>query len=204
MTRSAAKAVWIAIGLAVVLVGCSSKKEPITAGTAPLSEKLNPFVFYEIGKVMFLAVDTRAASYVEDGAMFPLGLGISNLSQGSLTVKREQFFLEDSTGRRYPVVTYDEYRRNYKRSRSDAELGEEFAGIMATRYGNFRSTPWTLFPPSGSTAPVVNQVEIGRNEYVYGYLYFPMPEGGIDKKKFKLLVRAEEYPEPFLIAFEVK
>jgi len=197
-----ARAVWVAAAIAVGLSGCA-KKEPVSADARTLSEKLNPFVYYEIGSVMFLAVDTRAASYVDDATMFPLGLGISNLSQGSLTFKREQIIVEDSAGRRYPVVSYDEYRRDYKRSRSDAELGQEFAGIMETRYGNFRSTPWALFPAGGSTAPVVNQVEVGRNEYVIGYLYFPMPEGGIDKKKFKLLVRADEYPEPFLIGFAI-
>jgi len=42
------EAVWVAAAIAVGLSGCA-KKEPVSADARTLSEKLNPFVYYEIG-----------------------------------------------------------------------------------------------------------------------------------------------------------
>ena len=85
---------------------CATIKSGSVAG-APLgaSPKLNPTVFFEDGSVAFIGVDTRAAQYVKDGPLLPLGIGLANRSKGSLTFTRESFVLEDSEGRKVVLAS---------------------------------------------------------------------------------------------------
>jgi len=186
--------------------GClrSERIEPATSTAPRLSSTLNPFVYYEQGATLFLAVDGRATQYVKEGEIMPLEIGLANLSNKSLTFDRESFILEDDTGESYPVVSHEEFTRLYDRSRIDARLADTFAELMTIRFQNHTYLPWRLFPFSGEVSNVVDTFELGRQTWTMTYLYFPMPESGLHGKQFTLLARAKELPDPFVVRFAVK
>jgi len=170
-----------------------------------LSAKLTPFSYFEEGPILFLAVDTRAAQYVDadESELFPVGIGLANRSQRSLTFTRESFVLE-ADGRRYPVASVEEYNRSYDRSRTDLRLAEPFVEGLAARFLAYRYSPLFLFPPRGGGGIVSNRFELGRNDWTQMVLYFPVPESELHGERFELLVDAEEVPETFVVGFEVK
>lgn len=199
--------------LAVVLLAtiplaasCASRSSGLTAAQElRLSPKLNPFVYFESGKVVFVGVDGRAAQFHKVGAVFPLGLGLANESGESITFDREGISLEDSEGNVFPLVSYEEYTREYERSTTaDARLIDSFREILALRFQNYARQPWPLYPTRGSSVPVADRFELGRRQYAFGYVYFPVPTGGIHGKTFTLLVRTKEHPDPFLVDFAIR
>ncbi len=169
-----------------------------------LSPKLNPFVHFEEGRTLFIGVDGRAAQYVKDGGIFPLGLGLANMGSEALNFSVESFILETSEGARYPVISIEEYNRDYKRSGADIKLADSFAEGMLTRFRNYNFTPWRLFPARGSGGGSQRALELNRGFWTQNYLYFPVPEAGIHGKEFSLLVSAKELPETFVVRFTLR
>ena len=180
-----------------------------SAGRSPddverLSAKLTPFTYYDEGDLAFIGADTRAAGYIKDESMFPVGIAIVNKTLKSMTVSRESFTLEDSEGKHYLLVSYEEFRNSYRRSNTDDRLSDNFVESMIGRFLNFSRRPLRLFSNTGSTHNVSNEMEIARRQMALGYVYFPVPEGGIHQKTFRLLVKMEEFPETFVVRFKVR
>lgn len=198
----------IACALVAVLIAAGIGCAAVRGGAAPVSKavtspKLNPTVFFEDGETAFFGVDGRAAQYVKEGTLFPLGIGLANRSKGPLTFTRESFVLEDQDGKKYTLASYEEFQ-SYGRSRADARLLDAFAEIMRARFGNFSFTAFHLFPLKDQTVPARDRIELGRTTWTAGYLYFPIPPGGIHGKTFSLLVRAKEVPETFVVKFSLR
>lgn len=183
-------------------IGCATHTKPGPASPEALSPKLNPLVYFEDGQVVFVGVDGRAAQYVKEGSLFPVGIGLANRSMGSLTFSRESFVLEDAEGRKYPLASFEEFQA-YDRSRTDANLLDVFAETMRARFGNFSVTEFDFFPSKGSRAPARDRIELGRTTWTIGYLYFPIPPGGIHGEKFSLLVKPKEVPDAFFVKFSI-
>lgn len=175
-------------------------------GRDDLSPKLNPFVYYEDGRVLFIAVDGRAAQYHEaKEPFFPVGLGLANQSRTPLTFSRESFVLEAEGGQQFPTISHQEYLQSYDNTRQDMRLADAFQGILFARFGNlYRPVPWRLFPFRGERAAVQERLELGRRHVTWGYLYFPVPPEGIHGKRFTLLVRPEDFPETFVVRFALR
>jgi hypothetical protein len=190
--------------LALAAASCAAIKSGPAAG-APLggSPKLNPTVFFEDGNVAFIGVDTRAAQYVKDGTLLPLGIGLANRSKGSLTFTRESFVLEDSEGRKVPLASYGEFQP-YTRAATDARLLDAFVEVVRARFGNFAFTDLSFFPIKGGSATARDTLELGRTTWTVGNLYFPLPEGGIHGKAFSMLVRVKEVPETLVVKFTLR
>jgi hypothetical protein len=146
----------------------------------------------------------RAAQYVKTGPIFPLGIGLANQGKTALRLSRESFVLEADDGKRYPLVSHQEFNADYSRSRSDMRLFDSFIEVMNSRFNNYRPVDWRLYPFSGEASPVAEQIELGRLFWTAGYLYFPIPEGGIHGKRFALLVNSPQHEETFVVRFELK
>lgn len=194
----------LAVALVILLCGCAGRPRSQPAGESGPSPKLNPFVHFEEGKVLFIGVDGRAAQYIEKGSIFPLGIGLANVSQRPLTLRRESFIIEDANGLRYPVVSQQEFNEDYTRSRTDVRLADSFIEILNGRFANFTYTPWRAFPFKGENSTVTDVIELGRNYWTWSYLYFPIPEDGIREREFNLLVTVEDRPEPFVVTFSLQ
>jgi len=203
--RALAGAVAVLV-LAVVASGCSVK-EPIQttpSGKAGLSQKLNPFLYFEDGAVLFLGVDTRAAQYVKKGTMFPLGIALANQSRSTLSFSRESFTLETADGQKFPLVTVEEYNRDYNRSRSDVELADSAIEALNARFASYNHSPRDLYPMRGAGSTSVDAFDMGRLFWTYFYVYFPIPETGVLGQELTLLVDAEGHDETFVVRFKVK
>lgn len=198
-------AILVLMVVTAVMVSCVGKTPlPVRAGELRPSPKLNPFIHFEEGNVMFLGVDGRAAQYIKDGEIFPLGLGITNNHGTPLTFRREKIILEDDKGMRYPLVSVEEFNKNYERSRMDARLADSLLGVMKGRYGQYPSVSWRLFPYKGESSTTTDRLELGRNFWTVTYLYFPVPEGGLHDRLFSLLVNVDEMDETFTVRFFLK
>lgn len=188
----------------LVLSACASSAGRSPADAEKLSAKLTPFTYYDEGDLAFIGADTRAAQYIKDESMFPVGIAIVNKTLKSMTISRESFTLEDGQGKRYPLVSYEEFRASYRRSNTDDRLSDNFVESMIGRFINFSRTPLRLFPNTGSNNNVRNETEIARRQMALGYVYFPVPEGGVHQRTFRLLVKMKEFPETFVVRFKVR
>lgn len=169
-----------------------------------LSPKLTPFSYFEDGSTLFIAVDTRAARYIKDGAALPLIVGLANHSRTALTFTRESFTLESSDGRLLPVLSVEEYNRSGGRALTNARLGSEFREAMAARFRNYSYIDRQLFPLKGGAGTATDSFELGRLFWTQFYLYFPIPESGIEGEEYNLLIKPSEADKSFVIRFEVR
>ena len=173
-------AIWIAVALVVPSQAASRSAEP--------SKKLNIHTFFERGEQLFIGVDTRAASSTKRGEIVPLGLAMANLSKVPVSVNRESFALEAPDGTRIPLISLEEFNREYNRSRMDARLADTLFGMMLSRFDGNRFTPFRLFPTRGGRTNATNSVELGRRFWTQNYLYFRIPETSRTGDVFTLLV----------------
>lgn len=195
--------------LVVSLASCVQGQKSQIRSTQPLdkaeSPKMSQFVYYEQGKELFIGVDGRAAMYIKQESMFPLGLGLANTGKSGITVTKESFVLETASGERYPPVSYQEYTRDYNRSRADVKLSDSFLEMLNLRFATYTFLPWRPFPAAGQPSTVLNQIELGRLIWTHGYVYFPVPEDGIHDRSFALLVTPSEGSEDtFIVRFKLK
>ena len=185
--------------------GCAARSTGVArTGETDRSPTLNPFVHFEDGDLAFLGVDGRAAQYVTSEGIFPLGFCVANRTNTSFAFSRESFVLEDESRRRYSPATYREFASGYGRAETDVRLADSFLEMMRVRFSGYVFESWPLFPPRSASATVRDRIEVGRSQYTVGYLYFPLPEGGIHGKSLTLLVRAEELPETLVVNFGIR
>ncbi len=207
----ASRGPFLALSLVLICLsaGClkSSRITPSGTSAPSTSPTMLPLVYYEDGALLFIGVDARAAQYAKDGdAMFPVGIGLGNRARRSLDFGRESFVLETSAGRRYPIVTVQEFNEGYSRSATDRELAGPFLEALQVKFDprGFRSR--AFFPARGTAveSTAVSAFELGPTDWTHMYLYFPLPEGGLHKERFRLLVSAKGEPDPFVVNFEVR
>ena len=91
--------IFVIAGQLVFLAGCSGLGRTDIAKPvgAELSSKLHPFVYYEQGSTLFLAVDVRAAQFIKEGEIYPVGLGLANFGRAPLTFGKEAFVVARCT-----------------------------------------------------------------------------------------------------------
>ncbi|MDQ7005713.1 MAG: hypothetical protein Q9Q40_00620 [Acidobacteriota bacterium] len=193
----------LALPLLILLGACAS-----TGSHRPdshLSAKLTPFTYYDEGDLLFIGVDTRAAQYISDESIFPLGIALVNKTLKSMTIDRESFVLEDDNGKRYPLVSHKEYRASYRRSKTDEQLADNFIEAMRGRFATFSYRELRMFPATSRRSTTsTSAVEVRRRQMVVGYVYFPVPENGLHKRDLKLLFKVEEQPETFVVRFSIR
>jgi hypothetical protein len=195
----------VALVLAALSTACAGKGEiAVTPSGSRLSPKLTAFLYFEDGKTMFLGVDTRAAQYVKEGAIFPLGIGLANQSSEPLTFSREGFVLEAEDGTQYPLVSVEEFNRSYTRSRNDAQLADTAREALNARFTNYRFAERQMYPVKGGSGTSQDSFQLGRMFWTHFYVYFPMPEDGIHGKRFTLELNVSELDETFVVDFALK
>jgi len=194
---------FLVLPLLLLLPACAGAHKG-SSSTSGLSSKLTPFTYYDEGKLLFIGADTRAAEYIKDESIFPLGIAVTNKTLGILTVDRESFTIEDEDGNRYPLASYEEYRSGYSRSNTDDRLADNFVEAMRGRFATFTPETLSLFPNTGSARNVTETKQIGRRRFAMGYVYFPVPATGLHDKTLRLLFRVKEYPDTFVVRFSVR
>jgi hypothetical protein len=190
------------------VAGCApgSSRQALDEGTDP---RLTLSTYYEEGRLAFLAVDTRAASLVRKGDIFPLAVIYVNKSERSLRLGSESFTLRDSDGNVYPLIPYETFRAEYRqRVGADLRLSEPFyeatnihLGIDGTSVSPYRAIAIPLY---GVGTPRSNRFELGVKSYARGFLYFPVPEGGLEDQVLELNVRSPDLADDVFVKFRVR
>jgi hypothetical protein len=205
LSRRALSGLFVVLVLVASAAGCVGKSEiAVTPSGKVLSPKLTPFLHFEDGATMFIGVDGRAAQFVKEGTVFPLGIGLANQSDNPLTFSREGFVLETEGGRRYPLISVEEFNRSYTRSRSDAKLAETAIEALKTRFRNYRPMNHQMYPVKGGDSTSTDSFQLGRIHWTYFYAYFPVPEDGIHGREFTLLVQPREFDESYVVRFALR
>jgi hypothetical protein len=130
---------------------------------------------------------------------------VANKSRESISFDRESFTLETEDGVRYPLVSHREYLDQYTgpRSRADIRLADTMLDAMELRFVNYAYEPWRLYPYKGEASTMQESVTLGSRFWTVGYLYFPVPDGGVKGKRFRLLVSSRDLPEILVVDFRV-
>ncbi len=192
----------LAIGLPA---GCANRS---AAQRDPrLDRTLNLTTYYEEGKLAFLGVDTRPASLIRQGTMLPLPMALANRTKHSIHLATEDFTLRDDAGNLYPLVSYEEYRRDYRRFAADMKLAEPFyeatnvhLGLVGPGDPPYRPEPLPFFGNEGLRR---DSLELGSFYFTRGILYFPVPPGGLKRRVFELHVSSRDLPEGIFVRFQV-
>jgi hypothetical protein len=162
--------------------------------------------YHSEGSALFLGVDVRAASLAGRSEFLPLYLVVANKSRATLRVDRESFRVETPSGTVLPLVTPQEFRRDYTRSRQDEQMAQGFLDAVA---GKFPEPPhhWIdleFFPPKDSSVvPRTSKVDLRIADVARGYVYVRHPDGSpFPAGKYKLLVKPEGSEETYVVEFE--
>lgn len=174
-------------------------------GTDP---RLNLTTFYEEGRIAFLAVDTRAASMVRSREILPLAIIYVNKSGGAIRLNVESFTLRDPEGTVYPLISYETFREQYSnRVGADNRLSEPFYESTNVHLGIDSSTVspyrFVAIPFYGADGPRANRLELGSKNYTRGFVYFPVPSGGLKDRIFELNVRSPDLPQDIFVRFRI-
>ena len=200
----------VPLALVALTAGCVGAGRMTPSGTSSpstISPTMLPLVYQEDGAVLFVAVDTRAAQYAQDGeTIFPLGVALGNRSRRTLTLDRESFVLETAAVQRYPLTSVAEFNRDYRRSSNDLDLARPFLDALQVKFDPQKFRARAFFPARGGTgtATAVDAFDLGTTEWSHLYLYFPVPPDGLHGHRFKLLVSVDGEPDPFLVSFEIR
>jgi len=178
--------------IAAIVVSCACSRVQSPTGH-PGAARRGTTSFYDEGRDWFIGVDARAAILRGKAEFLPLQVVLVDKKAGSAAVTRESFLLETPEGVQLPVVSWGEFRRDYRRDRADLRIGQEFVENLTTR---FAAPPYSwreleFFPPRNSATPPRDMLDLRRGDLAFGYLYFRVPSvaGSWSGGTYKLLVR---------------
>lgn len=189
------------LGLALLAAtGCAERmRDP----TAP-SPKFAGTSFYESGTDLFIGVDLRAAWIGGPRNMLPVYLVMMKQEgPGFLDFGRESFVLEFPDKSRTALATFEDWDKNYRRSRPDAQVTTTY---LETINGRFPQPPYEwqrmdFFPLRGSGIFPREDFEIRARQLWHGYLYFPLPDEAPAGGRYKLLATPNNADVTYVVDF---
>ena len=187
--------------VAVALLSVSCARQPLAAPTGQVDRKMSLSSYIEEGQLLALVVSTRVTRLRGDRKYIPLEIAVVNKGMRSLTVNRENLTLVDDNGRRYPAVSRRELSKGYGSADSDRALGELPLWVNSW-FSGFAPSPGVLTPTFDR--PIAIDFRLPRFTYAIDFLYYPMPEGGIENRKFELVLDSRELEEPVFVRFVVR
>lgn len=194
---SSVLAIWC---LVLLVPGCAGRAAPETvpSGADP---KLAFSTYIEEGKLVALAVSTRASRQRLTRDYIPFEIAVVNKGLEKLTLTPESFTLVTEDGNQYPVVGHEELSRSGGGRAVDRRFSEA-AELIRQRFSQYDVVPSNLSPDFDN--PVArDHLFLPRFSYIVDYLYFPRPQQEIEGKPVELFVRAPELKDPIFVRFVV-
>ena len=192
------------LGVSVLLLmGCSLSSSRVGPQGEPLHPTLTRSSYIERGKLLTVVVGTRPTRIRDEAKFMPLEIAVANNGMESLTVTRESFTLVNGDGsKRYSVVSAEELRDTDYNVDVDRRLGEVLP-VMNDKYTNYERVASNL-SPSFDAPSERSPVRLSRFSWLYDYIYFPWPEGGVEEQSFDLLFKTREMENPVVVRFAVE
>ncbi len=189
--------------LVMICIACAVSKQESSDTPQQTVRKAGVTDYSSEGKLWFLGVGARASRMIGPQQMLPLNLVLVNKNAGRATISRESLVLETPDRKFLPVVSYAQFKQDYRRDRSDRLAGEDYIQRFT---GRFSSPPYIwreleFFPLRNSSVVPRDSIETRDGELVYGYVYFAIPSNGYEfpPGKYKLLFTPRPGDETFVV-----
>ena len=195
-------------GVLIFAGGCRFGPQEMRGTEASdLDEKLSTHAYIEDGDLVTLIVDIKATRDRGNEEYIPFEIAIANKGLRRLTISRESFVLVDQDGNRYPLASPRELLQKYKKLDFDRNYAE-IESIVFNRFSTYtryrsRFSPTHMMTPGGTNL-VQDGVTLPRSGYVIDWIYFPLPQGGVENRKFDLFISAPELEDPVFVKFLVR
>ena len=206
--RIAASAVLLVATATATGTGCRFGPREVRGVEAPdVDRKLSTFAYIEEGELVTFIVDVKATRDRGEQAYIPLEVSVANRGLRRLPLTRESFVLMDEEGNRFPLASPRELLESYPMLDLDRRYSE-IESIVFNKFHTFtryqsRFSPTRSMNPNGSNL-VVDRVTLPRAGYLIDWLYFPMPPGGIEGKRFDLFLSSPALEDPVFVKFRVR
>lgn len=156
------------------------------------------------GKTWFIGASIRASRMAgPTRSMIPVNMIIVNKDAGPKKISRESLVLETSDGTLLPMVSYEQYERDYRDDRSDQLAGIEW---IERHTGRYPDPPFTwleleFFPLRNTSVSPRDTIDTRGRELLHGYVYFGKPSEDYEfpEGKYKLLFTPQPGPDTFVV-----
>jgi len=167
-----------------------------TSSESRPSPTLAPAVFFEEGKLIFLAVNTHIARFQLDAELIPLEIAVANKRLEQLRLSPEHITLRSLDGQRWPVASREESTGSSLRSSFDRKtMPVPFIDLVKQRLSNYRYVPSTS-ALRGGNIDISRTAELRRNTWTISQIWFPNPGGELKDQLFEVWVDSPELPDP--------
>lgn len=198
----------VAATVCLALAGCAAGLREMRGTEAgSVDRTLSPFSYIEEGDLVMLVVGTKAARDRDNSPFMPVEVLIANKGQRQLALTRESFTLVDDEGNRYPVASPQELYAGYEFLDLDrSAMLSELPAVVGSKVAAFTRYPSKFSPTrqAQNAGTVQDLVSLPRYGYLYDYIYFPKPPGGIRGQRFELFVDSPHLEDPVFVKFLVR
>jgi hypothetical protein len=152
-----------------------------------MSQKLNPFTFYEADRGLKVFAGVEVSRFHDDETFFPLQVAVGNGNAASVTLTREEFVLTDNQGVYYPLAEHAAISAEYQKSLFDQTLVER-SEFLGNKFVGFDQIPSLFFPNPALRGVRNDKIQLPKGTYLSDVLYFRKPTGPLEGRVFTLTV----------------
>ena len=195
------------VGMVVLLalsLSCAKGKSSRMSQPKETTRKASVTDYTTEGKMWYIGASIRASRMAgPTRSMIPVNMIIVNKDAGPNKISRESLVLEASDGTLLPVVSYEQYERDYRDDRSDQLAGIEW---IERHTGRYPDPPFTwleleFFPLRNTSVSPRDTIDTRGRELLHGYVYFGKPSEDYEfpEGKYKLLFTPQPGPDTFVV-----
>ena len=195
------------VGMMVLLalsLSCAKGKSSRMSQPKETTRKASVTDYTTEGKMWYIGASIRASRMAgPTRSMIPVNMIIVNKDAGPNKISRESLVLETSDGTLLPVVSYEQYERDYRDDRSDQLAGIEW---IERHTGRYPDPPFTwleleFFPLRNTSVSPRDTIDTRGRELLHGYVYFGKPSEDYEfpEGKYKLLFTPQPGPDTFVV-----
>jgi hypothetical protein len=141
--------------------------------------------------VIEIVIDSKFAANSLGDEWMILSVGMSGMTGGTTVVERDLMSLRTPDGRTIAMPSYREFNAAYDELASAARRAELAADPLNFTRAGRRDCLIDFFPLPGSGRSARTALNVSKNEFCIGFLYFPVPRG-IQPGNWRLIVDFEE------------
>ena len=152
-----------------------------------VSQKLNPFTFYEADQGLKVFAGVEASRFHDAETFFPLQVAVGNGNAAAVTLGREEFVLTDDQGVYYPLAEHAAIASEYRKASFDQALVEQ-STFLGNKFVGFDQIPSLFFPNLALRGVRNDKIQLPKGTFLSDVLYFRKPAGPLEGRVFTLTV----------------
>jgi hypothetical protein len=196
--------VTLSLVLLLITVACAHGKSSQIGGPPETVRKQNVTQYTSEGKQWYIGASILASRMAgPTRSLIPVNMVIVNKDAGTQKISRESLVLEAPDGTLLPVVTYEQFEKDYNDDRQDRRAGQEW---IERHTGRFPDPPFTwlelkFFPVRHTSVNPRDTIETRGRQLIHGYVYFGKPSEDYEfpEGKYKLLFTPSPGPNTIVV-----